>query len=323
MSKKYHLLCRWCKKVLLMRKKKTSNARVVSRFANRLQERTKVYADVYQGIWYRWGAEGFDLRKRRLLYVLLEIINIAVFAYAGFSASALNFQKAVAGCGMLSIVPFLPELRGVFGFCISETYMMETDYKSIDFRLVYGALIRVLISGSIACLQHKLEYRNYKSVNGEVGAEYRILEDAMRKMSVRADDVGYTVVNNIGAFESIENGVVTSADVMLEKNYDPYLYYAEDRGGMWEKFEQGYKVVTQSWHPGYLDYYMYQLGDQGPARNKFGAIRTKDVEALCSERLKKWITDNQIVLVSYTDALFGRNAYQNHLRFTGSELYMK
>lgn len=166
----------------------------------------KVYAYVYQGIWYRWGAEGFELKKRRLLYIFLELVNIAVFCYAGFSASALNFQKAVAGCGMLSIVPFLLEIRGVFGFCISETYMMETDYKSIDFRLVYGALIRVLIlgiglaiglisavsadtmdlsslmtaaaylvtiliSGSIARLQHKLEYRNYKSVNGEVGAE--------------------------------------------------------------------------------------------------------------------------------------------------------
>ena len=166
----------------------------------------KVYAYVYQGIWYRWGAEGFDLKKRRLLYVFLELVNIAAFCIAGFSASALNYQKAVAGCGMLSMVPFLLELRGVFGFCISETYMMETDYKSIDFRLVYGALIRViilgigfiiglisvtlegkmdtasfatavvylatlLISGSLARLQHKLEYRNYKSVNGEVGAE--------------------------------------------------------------------------------------------------------------------------------------------------------
>ena len=27
----------------------------------------KVYAYVYQGIWYRWGAEGFDFNKRRLL----------------------------------------------------------------------------------------------------------------------------------------------------------------------------------------------------------------------------------------------------------------
>ncbi len=166
----------------------------------------KTYAYVYQGIWYRWGLEGFDLKKRRLLYVLLEIANIALFAYAGFSASTLNFQKFLAGCGLLSIVPFLIELRGVFGFCISATYMMETDYKSIDFRLVYGGLIRVLIllvglgiglistisqgkmdtyslltaaayigtillSAAISRLHHKLEYRNYKSVNGDVGPE--------------------------------------------------------------------------------------------------------------------------------------------------------
>ena len=166
----------------------------------------KTYAYVYQGIWYRWGAEGFDLKKRRLLYIFLELVNIVVFCYAGFSTSALNFQKAVAGCGMLSIVPFLLELRGVFGFCISETYMMETDYKSIDFRLVYGGLIRVLIllvglgiglistisqgkmdtysiltaiayagaivlSALISRLHHKLGYRNYKSIDGEVGPE--------------------------------------------------------------------------------------------------------------------------------------------------------
>lgn len=166
----------------------------------------KTYAYVYQGIWYRWGTEGFDLKKRRLLYVFLELVNIAIFCFAGFSVSALNFQKAVAGCGMLSIVPFLLELRGVFGFCISETYMMETDYKSIDFRLVYGSLIRVLIlliglgvglvsavsegkmdaaslltataylltillSAAMARLQHKLGYRNYKSIDGEVGSE--------------------------------------------------------------------------------------------------------------------------------------------------------
>ena len=78
-----------------------------------------------------------------------------------------------------------------------RNFLQKTDYKSIDFRLVYGALIRVLIlgiglviglisavsagtmdisslmtaaaylvtillSGSMARLQHKLEYRNYK-----------------------------------------------------------------------------------------------------------------------------------------------------------------
>lgn len=36
------------------------------------------------------------------------------------------------------------------------------------------------------------------------------------KLVIRADDVGYTDVCNIGAFETIDNGVVTSADVMLD-----------------------------------------------------------------------------------------------------------
>lgn len=36
------------------------------------------------------------------------------------------------------------------------------------------------------------------------------------KMVIRADDMGYSVVNDIGAFESIEQGVVTAADVMLD-----------------------------------------------------------------------------------------------------------
>ena len=36
----------------------------------------------------------------------------------------------------------------------------------------------------------------------------------MKKMIVRADDVGYSDVCNIGTFKSIEEGIVTSADIM-------------------------------------------------------------------------------------------------------------
>jgi len=38
----------------------------------------------------------------------------------------------------------------------------------------------------------------------------------MRKMIIRADDVGYTEVCNIGTFQAIDGGMVTSADVMLD-----------------------------------------------------------------------------------------------------------
>ena len=124
------------------------------------------------------------------------------------------------------------------------------------------------------------------------------------------------------------NARVAYADAMTdsiaaqEAEYDPYLYYAEDRGGIMRRYEEGYRVVTQSWHPGYVDYYMYQLGDQGPNRSKFTVIRAKDVEALTSGRMKAWIRENGIELVSFTDALYGTNHYQNHLRFAHSDLYL-
>jgi predicted glycoside hydrolase/deacetylase ChbG (UPF0249 family) len=105
----------------------------------------------------------------------------------------------------------------------------------------------------------------------------------------------------------------------LEK-YDPYKYYAEDRARL-KEFPEGV-VVEQSWHPGYVDYYVYRLGDYGPYARNFIQSRTVDVEALCSERLKNWIKDNRIELVNYRDALFGSSEYQNHLKQSGSDLYM-
>lgn len=131
--------------------------------------------------------------------------------------------------------------------------------------------------------------------------------------------LGIYTLNGGKAYEDVQTDSITEQ----ERDYDPYLYYAQDRGKAFEKYDQGFQVVTQSWHPGYVDYYMYQLGDQGPRRNRFTVIRTKDVEALCSARLHEWVKENDIELINFTDALYGRNDYQNHLKFIGSDLYMR
>ena len=44
------------------------------------------------------------------------------------------------------------------------------------------------------------------------------------------------------------------------------------------------------------------------------------MHALCSEEIKAWVRDNRIELMSFTDALYGRQDYQNHLRSIGSDL---
>lgn len=100
--------------------------------------------------------------------------------------------------------------------------------------------------------------------------------------------------------------------------YDPVKYYTEDRGRMCEFPEDG--IFGQAWHPGYVDYYMCRCGDKGPNARKFLECRPIDVHALCSDEIKKWIRENRVELMSFTDALYGRQDFQNHLRNIGSEL---
>jgi predicted glycoside hydrolase/deacetylase ChbG (UPF0249 family) len=112
----------------------------------------------------------------------------------------------------------------------------------------------------------------------------------------------------------------TDSVTELEK-YDPYNYYAEDRARLKELPADA--VVEQSWHPGYVDYYVYRLGDYGPYARNFIPSRTVDVNMLCSDRIRNWLKENRIELVNYRDALYGTNEYQNHLRQIGSDLYMR
>jgi len=48
----------------------------------------------------------------------------------------------------------------------------------------------------------------------------------------------------------------------------------------------------------------------------------QDSWAMRDVRLKNWIKQNNIELVSYHDALYGANNYQNHLKAIGSDLCM-
>ena len=100
--------------------------------------------------------------------------------------------------------------------------------------------------------------------------------------------------------------------------YDPIAYYLEDKGHILELGKDA--VVMNAWHPGYVDYFVYQEGDYGPSALNYIAIRTVDVHVLCSDEVKSWIKQNGIELVNFRDALFGRREYQNHLKGIGSDL---
>jgi hypothetical protein len=106
----------------------------------------------------------------------------------------------------------------------------------------------------------------------------------------------------------------------VEAKYDPVLYYTEDLEGILKYPED--VITTRAWHPGYVDYYVYRLGERvNRARaQQFVVGRTQDVAALCDVRLKNWIKENRIELINFRDALYGTREYQNHLRLKGSDL---
>ena len=117
--------------------------------------------------------------------------------------------------------------------------------------------------------------------------------------------------------------LLTDSISKVEKEYDPVLFYTEDRAGILKTPADW--ICWQAWHPGYVDYYTYRLGERvNRARaQQFVVGRTQDVAALCDVRLRNWIKQNRIELVNFRDALHGSSEYQNHLRAVGSDLLMR
>lgn len=117
------------------------------------------------------------------------------------------------------------------------------------------------------------------------------------------------------AFRALETDSLTE----IEK-YDPIRFYTEDEGGMLELPDHA--TVMHAWHPGYVDYFVYRLGDYGPNARNYITARPVDVHALCSDEVKGWIREHDIELVNLRDAIYGTNEYQNHLRSAGSGLWI-
>lgn len=126
------------------------------------------------------------------------------------------------------------------------------------------------------------------------------------------------IINAAGTTAYID--LLTDNVSEVEAKYDPVLFYTEDRAGILKYPDD--VITTQSWHPGYIDYFVYRLGERGnrARAQQFVVGRVQDVSALCDVRLKNWIKQNRIELVNFRDALYGTREYQNHLRLAGSDL---
>ncbi|MBN2480831.1 MAG: ChbG/HpnK family deacetylase [Bacteroidales bacterium] len=153
---------------------------------------------------------------------------------------------------------------------------------------------------------------------GEEWAQY--YSETKPRPATQADEkwASRKIVNVAGTTAYID--LLTDSVSEVEAKYDPVLFYTEDRAGILNYPDD--VIAEQSWHPGYVDYFVYRLGERGnrARAQQFVVGRVQDVAALCDVRLKNWIKENNIELINLRDALYGTNEYQNHLRLIGSDL---
>ena len=155
--------------------------------------------------------------------------------------------------------------------------------------------------------------------------EYGIASNFAHKQTIVDGVVKYGEVNdkwksrNIYDMDMRQIGRDVRTDSLTQfEKYDPFNYFSEDRGHLKDLAETATAMLA--FHPGYVDYYVYRLGDYGPEARNFILARVVDAEAMCSDRIRNWIKEKRIELVNFRDALYGTSEYQNHLRLTGSEL---
>ena len=180
-----------------------------------------------------------------------------------------------------------------------------------EYGIAYG------FSGSPATSDHYVQ----KIVAAQkAGEEWAQFYPATARPAVQPDEkwADRKILNVAGTTAYID--LLTDSVSKVEKEYDPVLFYTQDRAGILTYPED--VIITQSWHPGYVDYYVYRLGERGnrARAQQFVVGRTQDVAALCDVRLKTWIRENRIELINFRDALYGTREYQNHLHVTGSDL---
>jgi predicted glycoside hydrolase/deacetylase ChbG (UPF0249 family) len=163
-------------------------------------------------------------------------------------------------------------------------------------------------------------YVEYIKAAQKAGEEWAKFYSATARPAVNADEkwASRKIINAAGTTAYID--LLTDSVSKVEAKYDPVLFYTEDRAGILKYPDD--VITRQSWHPGYVDYYVYRLGERAnrARAQQFVVGRTQDVVALCDERLKNWIKANRIELVNTRDALYGSREYQNHLKLIGSDL---
>lgn len=218
------------------------------------------------------------------------------------------------------------ELRAQLKRCVEILGRVPDTGGSGDVTTVWGRVVREVVdeagiaynfSGNRPAIAG---YYQHIQAAKDAGEEWAKFYSATQPPLTQADPKWVDRKIYAAAETSAYADLLTDSITRVETDYDPVLFYTQDRAGILKTPMDW--ITWQAWHPGYVDYYVYRLGERAnrARARQFVVGRTQDVAALCDARLKAWIRNNRIELVNQRDALYGTREYQNHLAAIGSDL---
>lgn len=155
------------------------------------------------------------------------------------------------------------------------------------------------------CDKYGIRY-NYLKGTPVMNAQPGDLDKKVGNCDSKYDQYNYWYVPNF--FTKPGNNYLNLYDLQYFKDYHPEkeIFEIEWKG------DEVYQVFA---HPGYLDEYVLQ-------ESSCNIHRVRELQCLISPELKQWIIENRIELINQRDLFYGTNEYQNHLKETGSPLWI-
>lgn len=108
----------------------------------------KGYRTVYQyvGLWKAWESAGGNLKRKKRLIGLAELVSLALYLGCAAADTPINRAWIAGGLGVLAVIPWLLELYGVVRFLLAKEFVKELSLEEIDRALRYGCPLRAVLS---------------------------------------------------------------------------------------------------------------------------------------------------------------------------------
>lgn len=102
----------------------------------------------YTGEWLGWGQEAHEMRRTKILLLLLEAAGIGFYLAGALLSVPFNRLRITSGLAVLSLIPWIAEIWGVVRLAASSMVLKKPDFDEIRNCITVGGSIHMVLLAS-------------------------------------------------------------------------------------------------------------------------------------------------------------------------------